>query len=154
MSGKKIYLDACSWCRPFDDLSQPRVYIESEAVLEILRLCKLRGWTVAGSEAIEIELLRMKDTEKLDNVKDLYEDATEYLTLTDEIMHMAQHFQQHRIGEFDSLHLATAEANGYDVLLTTDDDFRRNALKLSLDVRVNNPAEWLMEVLVNAADNG
>jgi predicted nucleic acid-binding protein len=149
----RLYLDACSWCRPYDDLSQPRIYIESEAVLEILRLCKLHSWTLAGSEAIESELLRIKDAEKLDNVKGLYEDATEYLTLTDEIKQMAQNFQQYRIGEFDSLHLATAEANGYDVLLTTDDDFRRNALKLSLKVQVNNPAEWLMEVLANATDN-
>jgi predicted nucleic acid-binding protein len=132
----KVYLDACSWCRPYDDLSQSRIYIESEAVLEIIRLCKLHGWTLAGSEAIEIELLRIKNAEKLDNVKGLYEDATEYLTLTDEIKQMAQHFQQHHIGKFDSLHLATAEINGYDAFLTTDDDFRRNALKLQLNVRI------------------
>jgi predicted nucleic acid-binding protein len=122
-------------------------------VLEILRLCKLRGWSIAGSEAIEIELLRIKNAEKLDNVKGLYVEATEYLTLTDGIKQIALNFQQHSIGEFDSLHLATAEANGYDVLLTVDDDFRRNALKLSLNVQVCNPAEWLMEVLANATDD-
>jgi predicted nucleic acid-binding protein len=150
MSGKKIYLDVCSWCRPYDDLSQARIYIESEAVLGILHLCKTQSWTVAASEVIEIELLRIKDAEKLENVKGLYEDAAEYLTVTDDVMQLAQQFQRQGIKKYDSLHLATAEINGYDVFLTTDDDFRRAALKLSLNVQVRNPAEWLLEELENA----
>jgi predicted nucleic acid-binding protein len=145
MNKKKIYLDACSWCRPYDDLSEPRNYIESETVLEILRLCKVSGWTLAASEVTETELMRIKDAEKLENVKELYKGATVYLTLTDEIRTLAKQFQQRGIKEFDTLHLATAEINGYDVLLTTDDDFFRLAQKLSLHVKVNNPAKWILE---------
>jgi hypothetical protein len=33
-----IYLDVCSLQRPLDDRSQPRVNVEAEAVLTILRL--------------------------------------------------------------------------------------------------------------------
>ncbi|GMO69921.1 MAG: hypothetical protein Ta2A_18380 [Treponemataceae bacterium] len=145
MNEKKIYLDACSWCRPYDDLSEPRNYIESETVLEILRLCKASGWTLAASEVIETELLRIKDTEKLENVKELYKGATVYLTLTDEIRTLAKQFQQRGIKEFDSLHLATAEINAYDVLLTTDDDFLSVAQKISLHVKVCNPLTWILE---------
>lgn len=108
---------------------------------------------LAASEVIEAELLRIKDAEKLESVKGLYEDATEYLTLTSDIKLLAQKFQQHGIKEYDSLHLATAESNGYDVLLTTDDDFRRAALKIKLNVQVRNPAEWLLEELGNAQNN-
>ncbi|GHV83997.1 hypothetical protein AGMMS50212_13370 [Spirochaetia bacterium] len=145
MSSKKVYFDACSWCRPYDDLSQPKIYIESEAILEILHLCKAKSWTVVASEVIEIELLRIKDTEKLDGVKSLYEDATEYLTLTDDIKLLAQNFQQHGLKEYDSLHLATAQINGCDVFLTTDNNFRRDALKMMLNIQVRNPVEWLLE---------
>ena len=35
-----IYLDACCLNRPFDDQSQPRVHLESEAVLIILARVK------------------------------------------------------------------------------------------------------------------
>jgi predicted nucleic acid-binding protein len=147
---KKVYLDACSWWRPYDDLSEPRNYIESEAVLETLRFCKLKSWMVAASEVLEAELSRMKDTEKLENVIGLYEDATEYLTLTDDIKKLAGVFQRHGIKEYDSLHLATAEVNSYDFFLTTDDDFRRDALELGLKVQVRNPAELILEEAGNA----
>ena len=145
MNEKKIYLDACSWCRPYDDLSEPRNYIEYETVLEILRLCKASGWTLAASEVIETELMRIKDAEKLENVKELYKGATAYLTLTDEIRTLAKQFQQRGIKDFDSLHLATAEINAYDVLLTTDDDFLSVAQKISLHVKVSNPLKWFLE---------
>ncbi|GHT74520.1 hypothetical protein FACS1894124_4540 [Spirochaetia bacterium] len=124
--------------------------MESEAVLEVLHLCKSNSWTVAASEVIEAELLRIKDTEKLESVKSLYEDTTAYLTLTPDIKILAQEFQQHGINEYDSLHLATAEINGYDVFLTTDDDFRRAAIKITLNVQVRNPVEWLLEESENA----
>jgi predicted nucleic acid-binding protein len=153
MNGKMLYLDACSWCRPYDNLSQPRIYIESEAILEILHLCKLKSWRIAASEVIEIELMRIKDTEKLDNVKGLYEEATEYLTLTNDIKLLAQIFQQYGLKKYDSLHLATAQINGYDVLLTTDDNFRRKALKMKLNIQVYNPVEWLLEESENGTNS-
>ena len=153
MSGKRVYFDACSWCRPYDDLSQPRIYLESEAVLESLHLCKSNSWTIAASEIIEVELLRIKNTDKLENVKGLYQAAGEYLTLTDEIKALARQFQQRGIREFDSLHLATAENNNYDFLLTTDDRFRYTACKIPLKVKVRNPVEWLLEETENAQNN-
>jgi predicted nucleic acid-binding protein len=153
MDERKVYLDACSWCRPYDDLSQPRIYIESEAVLESLHLCKSNSWTIAASEIIEVELLRIKNADKLENIKGLYEAANEYLTLTDEIKAMAQQFQQSGIKEYDSLHLATAEKNNYDFLLTTDDDFRHAAYKIPLKIKVRNPVEWLLEETENARNN-
>jgi predicted nucleic acid-binding protein len=83
----------------------------------------------------------------------LYEDATEYLTLTDDIKKLAAQFQRYDIKEYDSLHLATAEINGYDFFLTTDDDFLRNALKLGLNVQVRNPAQWILEEVGNVPNN-
>jgi len=44
-----IYLDACCLNRPFDDQSQPRVHLESEAVLIILARLKTREWEWLGS---------------------------------------------------------------------------------------------------------
>ena len=153
MNQRKVYFDVCCWCRPFDDLSQSRIYIESEAVLESLHLCKFNFWTIAASEIIEVELLRIKNADKLENIKGLYEAANEYLILTDEIKAMAQQFQQSGIKEYDSLHLATAEKNNYDFLLTTDDDFKHTADKIPLKVKVRNPVEWLLEETENVRNN-
>ena len=35
-----IYLDVCCLNRPFDDQSQPRIHLESEAILTILAQCE------------------------------------------------------------------------------------------------------------------
>jgi predicted nucleic acid-binding protein len=119
---------------------------EAEAIRKIVQHIKDTGWTMAASEAINTELLGMKDISKLEKVLTLYESATASLRLSDEIERYATIYHQHGMGVFDSLHLAFAEANGYDVLLTTDDDFLKAARKLPLRVRVENPAKWIEEV--------
>jgi hypothetical protein len=48
----RIYLDVCCINRPFDDQTEERIRMESEAVLAILKRC-LSEWTLIGSEAIE-----------------------------------------------------------------------------------------------------
>lgn len=35
----KLYLDNCCYNRPFDDQTQDRIHLESEAVLALLRAC-------------------------------------------------------------------------------------------------------------------
>jgi predicted nucleic acid-binding protein len=48
---------------------------------------------------------------------------------------------------FDALHIACAEKSRADILLTTDDDLMRKALRKKnfLNVSVENPVNWLME---------
>lgn len=48
----RIYLDVCCINRPFDDQTEERIRMESEAVLAILTR-SLSEWTLIGSEAIE-----------------------------------------------------------------------------------------------------
>jgi len=40
----RIYLDACCLNRPFDDQTQPRIELETQAILTILRQCKSGQW--------------------------------------------------------------------------------------------------------------
>ena len=49
---------------------------------------------------------------------------------------------------FDALHLACAESSKTDVFLTTDDRLLRrgNRFRALLQVRVENPYNWLQEV--------
>lgn len=59
----RIYLDVCCINRPFDDQTEERIRIESEAVLAILKRC-LSEWTLISSEAIDYEISRMPDVER------------------------------------------------------------------------------------------
>lgn len=59
-----IYLDMCCFNRPFDDQSQERVRLESEAVLLILDRCQRGKWQLVGSEAIALEINQTLDWER------------------------------------------------------------------------------------------
>jgi predicted nucleic acid-binding protein len=76
----------------------------------------------------------------------LYRRAKEHLSITDKAKARAAILQGKGLKTFDSLHLALAETNGYDVLLTTDDDFLKTARRIELNIKVANPAFLIMEL--------
>jgi predicted nucleic acid-binding protein len=144
----KIYLDACCWCRPFDDQMQSRVRLEAEAVLSIIANGRAGGFVLAGSEAIEFELSGITDADKFKKICSLYSATSERLLYTGETRTRALLFQQQGIKTLDSLHLALAEEYRQDILLTTDDAFIAAAERSGIGVPVANPVTWLMKEIV------
>ena len=65
----KVYLDACCLNRPFDDQSQDRIRLESEAIIIILNLLYKGEWKWIGSEALEIEIENNPNIEKKNYLK-------------------------------------------------------------------------------------
>ena len=143
-----IYMDVCCLNRPFDDISQDRIYFEAEAVLSIIARCK-NDWKLISSNVINNELAKLPNTDKLNKVQDLYSIANEYVPLTRQAQALAKTYQYHGIKFIDSLHLAIAETALADIFLTTDDKFLRVAQTLPLHTKASNPVTWLMEVLDN-----
>jgi hypothetical protein len=74
MVRRKIYLDVCCLCRPFDDQTVHRIRMETEAVTEILKRC-MSDWELVGSEAIESEISRISDNERMENAESLLQFA-------------------------------------------------------------------------------
>ena len=141
-------MDVCCLCRPFDDQSQERIRLESEAVLMILHRCESGEWVLVGSEVIELEISKIPDLDKRSKVEMLYSIAKESVRVDDDIERRALELRDLGFGSYDALHIACAE-RGADVMLTTDDKLLKNAIRNSdrLKVRVENPVRWLMEVL-------
>ena len=145
----KIYMDVCCLNRPFDDLSQDKVYLEAEAVLAIISRCENGEWTLISSEIIDVELSKLRDEDRLEKVQGIYATAVEHFSMSPQAKQRAEFLRQYGIKVFDSLHLALAETQGADVFLTTDDRFLRTAKKLDLNIKVSNPVSWFMEVMKN-----
>lgn len=143
----KIYMDVCCLNRPFDDLSQDRVYHEAEAILSIISRCEKGEWTLFASGVIEYELSNTTDEDRLEQVRSLYVSASERITLTNQMEKRAAYFQDNGVKTLDSLHLAAAELGNADVFLTTDDRLLRAAKRLEIQVKTVNPLSWLMEVI-------
>ena len=136
----RIYLDNCCYNRPFDDQTQERIHLESEAILTILKRGQLNVYEIVGSEMLELEMERMGDETKKRKVKELYQDTDEIKKRSEDIMKIS------KIRTFDSLHIAAAESANADVLLTTDDKMSSMASKLELKVKVQNPLQFAWEV--------
>src|SRR5687768_17336247 len=117
----RIYLDACSLQRPLDNRSQPRVNVEAEAVLTILRLVESKELEWLSSEALEFEIDRIPNAERRARAKDSLKLASQTLQLVDEIQAQAESFLRSGVKPLDALHLAFASWATADYLCTCDD---------------------------------
>ena len=143
-----IYLDNCCYNRPFDDQTQERIHLESEAILTILKMGQMKRVIIVGSEILELEINHMPDENKKRKVLDLYKVADMRIPYTDKIKKRSEEIiSVSKIRTFDSLHIAAAEEAIADVLLTTDDKFEKMSEKLDLKIRVLNPLRFAWEVI-------
>lgn len=143
-----IYLDNCCYNRPFDDQTQERIHLESEAILTILQRGQTGVYKIVGSNILELEMERMQDAIKKQRVKELYKVANIHVCYTEEIKRRSQEIMKiSKIHTFDSLHIAIAEKAKADVMLTTDDKLEKMAERLDLKVRVMNPLKFAWEVI-------
>ncbi len=144
----KIYLDNCCYNRPFDDQTQERIHLESEAILTILKRGEIGVYQIIGSDILRLEIERMSDGVKKQRVKELYQVASMSISYSEEIKDRAAEIvSTSKIRNFDSLHIASAEVAGVDVLITTDDKLEKMAAKLNLKIKVMNPLKFAWEVL-------
>jgi hypothetical protein len=143
-----IYLDLCCLKRPFDDQSQPRIRLESEAVLALL-----------AGESEQVRFVRSAALllENAQNpVKSRASRVEQWLIAQAHVAPPAASLQQRtaelmRFGfkNFDALHLATAEHVNADAFASCDDQLLASAVKhkAKLTVRVTSVIELAKELL-------
>ena len=142
-----IYFDNCCLNRPFDDQTQIRIHLESEAIKAILELCEQGQWRLMCSHVNYFEIARTPDESRRKKLELLISPAEVIIELTPEIILRAKVFESSGLKAFDAMHLACAETQA-DVLLTVDDGFLKKAASLpTLRISVKNPLTWLEEVL-------
>jgi predicted nucleic acid-binding protein len=145
----KFYLDSCCYNRPYDDQAQEKIHLEGEAILAIISICKQSNDEIAGSLALDLEIEQINDIEKKEKVKYFYNQTiTEKLKYSTAILKRVEELsKQTNMRTLDKFHLAFADNNGVNILLTTDNKFEKAVSKLDLKIRVINPLKYLMEVI-------
>ena len=142
-----LYLDNCCYNRPFDDQTQDRIHIESEAILAVLKACENGMITILSSPIVRMEIDKFSNADKREKVLTLYSLANPDIPFTEEIKKRAEEIRTNSsIRVMDSLHVATAEAGKADAMLTTDDKLIKACAKLVLGVKVVNPITFLLEM--------
>lgn len=107
------------------------------------------NWDIVGSEAIDIEIDKMPDNEKKLKVNILASMHQSYIVVDRSVEARALELSELGFKPFDALHIACAEKGSVNVLLTTDDNLIRRAVKNSniLRIKIRNPLEWVAEVI-------
>ncbi len=147
----KIYLDVCCLNRPFDDWTQERIRLEGEAILSIMERIRARQWRLITSEPITVELEKMRNLDKLENILKLLEFAVITINIDEEVDVRSQQLENLGFGLYDSFHIACAEVAQADILLSTDDRLLKNSVRHQglLKISVDNPVSWLMNTYLN-----
>lgn len=145
----KIYLDVCCLNRPFDDQTQQRIRLETEAILLILGQCQNGIWKLITSNALETEIGRTSNRNRMMQVQDLLSIAVIKVQTSVALEQRTTEFSQLGFTFYDAAHIASAERSQSNIMLTTDDRLIRKATQFSdrLQVNVENPVKWLAEVL-------
>lgn len=143
----RIYLDNCVLNRPFDDQSQERIRLETEAIVLLLSRVERKEWTWLSSEALEIEIDRTPDADQQSRLKRVVKFVNSVIEINDTVLARARELQMAGFVGFDAVHLACAEKGKADIFLTTDDRLLKMAKRLSkkLLVEVKNPLDWMKE---------
>ena len=141
----KIYLDTSVYNRPFDDQTQPRIWLETLALALVLQLVEADEATLVNSTVLEFENSRNPFSLRQDWVSRCLEQATDYQRVNESIRERAESLEKHGLKAIDSLHVACAESAGADYFLTCDDRLLKKQKHIS--VLSMNPLDFVQKVM-------
>jgi len=144
---KRVYLDVCSIQRPLDDLTQPRVAAEAQAIREFFELCEQGKVLLVSSTAVELELERMADESRQEFTSGVLHLAAAVERNNPAVDRTWKYLCNKGIKSFDALHVAFAIETNVDIFCTCDDRLLRRLQTIQFDsLSVVSPLELLKEI--------
>jgi hypothetical protein len=139
-----LYLDNCCFNRPFDDQSQLRISLETQAKLHVQQEILSGNYDLLWSYILEYENTKNPFDERFNSVYGWKEVAVKsVMHETNEILDMGETLMSQSIKLYDALHVACAYAGGCDYFLTTD----KKLLNKNIDVvNICNPIDFIREM--------
>lgn len=145
----RIYLDTSVYNRPFDDQSQPRIWLETLALSVILQMIENNVVTLISSAMVEYENSRNPHSVRRGWVEKVTHLAAEVQPVNESIRQRANYLEQQGLKAMDALHVACAEAAKADYFVTGDDRLinRYQPLKKADNALVVcNPTEFVRKI--------
>ena len=137
----KIYLDLCALKRPFDDQSQGRINMETQAVIRILGAFFAGVVEVCNSAALVFENERNPNPQRRERTAILLSSFRQPSVATDGIFARAEAVRALGFHDLDALHIAFAESDGADYFITADDEILKSRVLRRLGVKILGPIE-------------
>ena len=138
-----MYLDNCCFNRPFDDQTQLRINLESQAKLAVQAMILNKEHSLVWSYMLEYENEQNPYELRKDSIIKWKELATTRVEESESILTNAEKLLAVGIKPKDAIHIACAAEANCDYFLTTD----KGILKKNIDlVRVVNPLDFIKEM--------
>ncbi|MDZ7717091.1 MAG: PIN domain-containing protein [Balneolaceae bacterium] len=141
--GFKVYLDNCCFNRPFDDQSQIRIHIETEAKLHIQREITKENIQLVWSYMLDYENAANPFEFRKTSITEWKKKAFTYVEESEEVLNQAREIKKnHGLKAKDALHLACAIEAECDYFITTDDEII-NKGSLETLIETVNPVDMI-----------
>ena len=133
-------MDVCCFNRPYDEQSQLRVKLETEAKLFIQQKILTGNYELVWSYVLEYENNNNPYEERRNAIKDWKEIARVFCTENRQILEFAEGLYKLGIRTKDALHVACAVQSGVDYFITTDKKLLHTRVK---GLKVINPIDFI-----------
>jgi len=140
----KIYLDTSVYNRPFDDQTQPRIWLETLAFALILQMIETENIQLITSSVLKYENSRNPFELRKNWVNRCSRLASSYYKVNKDIRLRGERLEQQGLKAIDALHVACAEAAGSEYFLTCDDRLIRHYQDDKL--KVMNPVDFVVRM--------
>lgn len=140
----KVYLDTSVYNRPFDDQAQPKIFLESQAIVIILQMVEARMVDLVSSSVLEYENSRNPYPIKQEAMNRYLQMAGSRQIADEVIRQRAEQLEHNGLKAVDALHVACAEAISSDYLITCDKRLINRCSGLML--KVVNPVDFILEM--------
>ncbi len=120
----RIYLDNCSYNRPYDDQSQMRIHLETQAKLHIQDMIRKKQIELVTSYVLDFENSNNRSIQKKMAIEKFMKDySTLYVSNKhgDMLAEIADSIMETGVKEKDAYHVACALMAECDYFVTTDD---------------------------------
>ena len=138
----KIYLDNCSFNRPFDDQSSMRIKLETEAKLFVQEKILIGKLQLIWSHILEYENMQNPFIERRNAIIEWKKIAAEKIEGTKNVVARASEFTRNGVKSKDALHIACAIEGKAEYFLTTDDKLLKKLAKTK-ELIVINPVNFI-----------
>jgi len=138
----KLYLDICTFNRPFDDQSQLKIKLETEAKLFIQQGIIDGSYELIWSYILEYENNQNKFDDRRNSIFEWKNVAKIFCVENNEIIEYAENLKKKSVRTKDALHVACSVYANADYFVTTDKQLFN--LKLN-DIKIINPLSFLNE---------
>ena len=141
----RIYLDNCCYNRPFDDQSQIRIALESQAKLYVQRLIVERKIELVVSYISRFENVTNPHITRKNAISAFFRNAKIYVdhSYAESIEKNARDIMKSGVKEKDALHIACAIEGKCEYFITTDGRVLRY---LSPQIKISGPIDFLREL--------